>query len=80
VTPVTPPITTPEVPPAVTIDIALAEAISKDGLAQLRAQFELDYQSGKITRDRYLELYTIYIRRSYYLDLYLRGWEVAPGR
>lgn len=54
-------------------------ATSLDELANLRALFEADYKAGVITYAQYIILYTAYLRRSYYLDLYLRGgtWELA---
>jgi len=80
----------PEIPVTpIDIETLLLTAMFHDELLQLRIQFEQDYLNGNITYSRYIQLYTIFIRRSYYLDLYLRGgkwieaaseyWELTEG-
>ena len=45
----------------------------KTGLEAIRVKFEADYSSGAITKESYDKLFSAYIRRGYYIDLYARG-------
>jgi len=64
-------------PPGVPTASEISAMMTKEELADARAAFESAYQSKLITYDQYHKLYIVYLRRTYYLDLYPRDQAIA---